>query len=100
MGMSRIYQPPQASVPGRLRLGEVDVLLLRVEVDRMHAHLAADAAALEPAEGRLREYAAGRVDADHAGPDALRDPDRPPEVACPDRAGQAVRRRVGQADRL
>ena len=41
-----------------------------------------------------------RVDADDAGLERLRRPQRLADVAAPDRAGQPVRRRVGEAERL
>src|SRR5688572_1626963 len=77
-----------------------DVLRLRVEVERAHAELPADAGHLVPAEGRLGMDRAVGVHADHAGLQRLRGPQRFADVAAPDRAAEAVRRRVGELERL
>src|SRR5690349_2126981 len=90
-----------ARSPG-VRLGDVDedVLGLGVEVERRHPELPTDARHLVAAERRLRVHGAVRVHADHAGLESTRGAHRLADVAAPDRAGQAVGRRVGEAKRL
>src|SRR5262245_65031134 len=96
------YKRPNSGMraPRRLRLREEDVLDLGVQVRRVHAHLAADPAALVAAERRLRVHAVGGVHADDTRADALRHPDRAAEIPGPDRARQAVLGLVGEPDRL
>src|SRR5690349_17184689 len=77
-----------------------DVLRLRVEVERAHPELPPDARHLVAAERRLDVHRAVRVDADHAGLERLRRPQRLADVAAPDRPGQPVLGRVREADRL
>src|SRR5215210_8193067 len=82
-----------ATMPTRGRrpsLRVEDVLHLRVEVHRVHPHLAPHAALLVPAEGRLGVHAVARVHADHAGAHALRYADRASDVPRPHRSRQAV----------
>src|SRR5688500_17063473 len=77
-----------------------DVLRLRVEVERAHAELPADAGHLVAAEWRLGMDRAVRVHADHASLQRLRRAQRLADVAAPDGATEAVRRRVGELQRL
>src|SRR4029079_6315731 len=94
--------------PGRTRpsadtaSGEVDedVLRLGVEVEGAHPELPPDPGHLVAAERRLRVDGAVRVDRDDARLESLRRPQRLADVAAPDRAGQPVRRRVGEAKGL
>src|SRR5262245_30249439 len=96
------YKWPDSTCRGArlLRLGEEDVLHLGVQAHRMHAHLAADPAALVASERRLGVDAVRGVHADDTRADPFRHPDRPAEVPGPDRAREAVLRLVGEPDRL
>src|ERR1700694_5149060 len=68
---SRVAVPVRAmSNPSYLFETDEDVLDFRVELECVHAELAADAAALIAAEGGLLVDAAAAVDAQHAGLDA------------------------------
>src|SRR5687768_9095583 len=66
-----------------------DVLRLRVEVERAHPELPADAGHLVAAEWRLRMDRAVRVHADHAGLQRLRRAQRLADIAAPDGATEA-----------
>ena len=85
---------------GRSAQVDEDVLRLGVELERRHPELAPDAGHLVAAERRLGVDRRVRVDADDAGLERLRGAQRLADVTAPDRAGQAVRRRVGEAERL
>ena len=84
----------------RVSRGDEDVLLLGERVRGVRAELAAEAGLLEAAERRPVAHRGVRVDAEVAGLDAARDPQRPAEVAGEDRAGQPVLGVVGQRDGL
>src|SRR5207302_1168788 len=72
---SRVVLPVRAiSNPSCLLETDEDVLDFGVELERVHAQFAADAAALVAAEGRLLVHASAAVDAQHAGLDAPGDP--------------------------
>src|SRR5688572_10102691 len=95
--------PPGPPTEPRNRVSadvDEDVLGLRVEVERAHPELPADAGHLVAAERRLGVDRAVRVHADDAGLQRLRGTQRLADVATPDRAAQAVRRRVGEPQRL
>ena len=79
--------PPTASpvLPCSADVDE-DVLGLRVEVERAHPELAADARHLVAAERRLGVDRAVRVDADDTRLEGLRGAQRLADVATPDRA--------------
>src|SRR6202022_4993576 len=62
-----------------------DVFDFRVQLERRHAQLATDAGAFVTAEGRLLVNAAAAVDAQHARSDPPRQPERPADIAGPDR---------------
>src|SRR5947209_11175330 len=66
----------------------------------MHAELTTDAASFVAAEGRFLVDAAGAVDAEHAGADALRDSQRAADVSGPDGAGEPVLVLVHEANDL
>ena len=90
---------PACSVVARLRRDE-DVLDLGERVERVGTELAAEAGLLEAAERRRVAHRRVRVDRQVAGLDAAGDPQRAPDVAGPDRAGQAVLGVVGHPDRV
>ena len=77
-----------------------DVLGFGVQLDGRHAELPPDAGHLVATERRLRVDAAVRVDRQDARLNPLRGSKRLADVAAPDRAGEAVRRGIGQPDRL
>ncbi len=79
--------------------GDEDVLLLGERVRRVRAELPAEAGLLEAAERRPVAHRRVRVDAEVAGLDPARDPQRPADVAGEDRAGQAVLGVVGEPRR-
>src|SRR5437868_3425662 len=88
---SRVAVPVRAmSNPSCLFETDEDVLDFRVELERVHAELAADAAAFVAAEGCLLVDAPAAVDAQHAGLDAPRDTQRAPDIASPDRTREPV----------
>src|SRR5256712_6523139 len=88
---SRVAVPVRAmSNPSCLFETDEDVLDFRVELERVHAELATDAAALVAAEWCLLVDAPAAVDAQHPGLDAPRDPQRATDVAGPDRARESV----------
>src|ERR1700694_5096827 len=88
---SRVAVPVRAmSNPSYLFETDEDVLDFRVELERMHAELATDAAALVPAEGGLLVNAPAAVDAQHAGLDAARHAQRAADVFSPDRSGETI----------
>src|ERR1700694_1083720 len=94
---SRVGVPVRAmSNPSCLLETDEDVLDFGVELKRMHAELATNAAAFVAAEGRLLMNAPAAVDAEHAGLHPPRHPERAANVARPDRPGKAVRRVVDQ----
>src|ERR1700736_5025005 len=98
---SRDVVPVRAmSNPSCLLETDEDVLDCRVELQRVHTQLAADAAALVAAEGRLLMDASAAVDAEHPGLDAPGDPQRAPDVARPDRPEKPVRRVVHEPQDL
>src|ERR1700736_96499 len=98
---SRVVVPVRAmSNPSCLLETDEDVLDFRVELQRVHTQLAADAAALVAAEGRLLVNASAAVDTEHPGLDAPGDPQGAPDVARPDRPGKAVRRVVHEPQDL
>ena len=90
-------QPP--SSPYMIEI-HPDALHLRVVLERVHAHLAAEAALLVAAERRRRVVDVVGVDPDRAGLELARDVVRLLDVLRPDRGGQAVARVVGARDRL
>src|ERR1700686_5614029 len=98
---SRVAVPVRAmSNPSYLFETDKDVLDFPVELERVHAELATDTAALVPAEGCLLVDAPAAVDAQHPGLDAPRHTQRAADVASPDRTRQPVRRVVDQAQDL
>src|SRR2546428_2409582 len=62
-----------------------DVLDFGVELQRVHTQLPADAAALVAAKRRFLVHTPAAVDADHTRPDRFGHPERPPDVAGPER---------------
>src|SRR5262249_48065992 len=76
-----------------------DVLDLRVLVQSEPAALTAEPALLEAAEGRV-DHVDAVIDPHDAGADALRERERSGGVLPVDRAAEAVRRRVRDADRV
>src|SRR6266550_9580399 len=98
---SRVVVPVRAmSNPSWLLETDEDVLDFGVELERMHAQFAADAATLVAAKGRLLVHAPAAVDAEDAGLDAPSHAQRAADVAGPDRPGKAVRCVVDQAQDL
>src|SRR6476646_7987026 len=89
-------------MPGAQCLRKIDPyrLDLRVVVERVHAHLAADATLFVAAKGRGRVVDVVSVDPDRAGLKFGRDVVRLLDVARPDAGGQAVDRVVGAGDGL
>src|SRR5207245_9848782 len=86
---SRVAVPVRAmSNPSCLFETDEDVLDFRVELERVHAELATDAAALVAAEWCLLVAAPAAVDAQHPGLDAPGDPPPTTDVASPDRSRQ------------
>src|SRR5262245_48437489 len=77
---------------------DIHRLPLRIVLQRRHPQLPPQPALLYAAEWRLEVDAAARVDRQVAGLHGARDAQRAADVACPDRAGQAVVAVVGQAD--
>src|SRR3989449_5045995 len=77
-----------------------DVFDFRVELQRVHAELASDAAAFVTAKWRFLLDAPAAVDAQHARSDAPGNPQRATDVTSPDRADQAVGRVVDQPQDL
>lgn len=71
---------------GGLAQVDMDALDLGVELQAVHAQLTANAALLVAAEGAEDAGRAAAVDAHHAGPDTLGDPERLVDVPRPDRA--------------
>src|SRR2546425_10982348 len=67
-----------------------DVLDFGVQLQRVHAQLPADTAALVAAKGRLLVHTAAAVDADHARADRFGHPERPPDIAGPERTREAI----------
>src|SRR3989440_11112726 len=98
---SRAVVPVRAIAnPSCLLETDEDALDVGVELDRMHAQFAADAAALVAAEGCLLVHAPAAVDAEDPGLDAAGHPQSSADVAGPDRAGKAVGRVVDQLQYL
>src|SRR3954454_19659839 len=81
-------------------MGVEDVLDLGEAVRCVGAQLTAQAGLLEPAEGRPVAHRRVRVDAQVAGLHGSRDPQRAPEVARVDRAGEPEVAVVGQPHRV
>src|SRR3989442_11369383 len=73
-----------------------DIFDFGVQLECVHAQLAADATALVAAERRLLVDAPAAVDAQDSGAHAACHPQRAADVAGPDRAGKAVGRVVDQ----
>src|ERR1700736_1502197 len=89
---SRVVVPVRAmSNPSCLLETDEDVLDFCVELQRVHTQLAADAAALVAAEGRLLMDASAAVDTAPPCLDAPGAPQRAPDVARPDLPGKPVR---------
>src|SRR5579864_348160 len=84
--------------PSPLLETDEDVLDLGVELNRMHAKLAADSASLVSAERCLRVDAPAAVDAEHPGPHRPGDAQGAADVSAPDRAGKPVLVLVHQPD--
>src|SRR6266550_8944258 len=98
---SRVAVPVRAmSNPSCLFQTDEDVLDFRVELERVHAELASDAAALVTPEGRLLMNTPAAIDAENAGANAAGDPQRPADVAGPDRTRQAIGRVIDQPQDL
>src|SRR5207253_604765 len=98
---SRGVVPVRAiSNPSCLLETDEDVLDFGVELERVHAQFAADAAALVASEGRLLVHAPAAVDTEDAGLDAASHTQCAADVAGPDRPGKAVRCVVDQAQDL
>src|SRR3982074_198183 len=98
---SRVAVPVRAmSNPSCLFQTDEDVLDFGVELKRVHAELAADAAALVAAERCFLVHAAAAVDAEDAGLDAAGHPQGTADVAGPDRSGQTVRCVVDESQDL
>src|SRR3989454_8110545 len=82
-----------------LRLGrDVEVLELRVPVERVHAELPAEAGLLEPAERRRNPDGRIRIDGEDAGLERPSHPQGARPVLCPDRSRKPVRRVVRNPD--
>src|SRR5262245_9123284 len=90
--------------PGSPRGGSLDRhrqgLALEELLEAGDAHLPADAGLLVPTERRVRSEPVATVDTHGAGPDPLRDRDRPVVVGAEDGAGQAEDRVVRDPDRV
>src|SRR6266850_8045041 len=88
--------PEQRAVPelrgAIVHLVDVDVLHFGVFQDAFEAELAADAALLVAAEGRGDGQEVVVVDPHRPGPHLLRDLERLPLVARPDRTAEAIDR--------
>src|SRR2546423_6623305 len=98
---SRAVVPVRAIAnPSCLLETDEDVLDFGVELERVHAQVAADAAALVAAEGCLLVHAPAAVDAEDPGLDAAGHPQSSADVAGPDRAGKAVGRVIDQPQDL
>src|SRR2546423_6534437 len=98
---SRAVVPVRAIAnPSCLLETDEAVLDFGVELERVQAGFAADAAALVPAKGRLLVHAPAAVDAEDAGLDAPSHAQRAADVAGPDRPGKTVRCVVDQAQDL
>src|ERR1700694_1016890 len=98
---SRVGLPVRAmSDPSCLLETDEDVLDFGIELERVHAQLAADATALVPAERRLLAYAAAAVCAENTGVHAPGEAERAADVAGPDRPGKAIGRVVDQPQDL
>src|SRR5213592_1808134 len=101
---SRPMPPPapvitQTLPSRRPNLGsDEDVLDLGIPLERVHPELATEAGLLEAAEGRRVAHRAVRVDRQDAGVDRACDTERPRAALGPDRAREAVRRVVRDAD--
>src|SRR5260370_33415198 len=67
-----------------------DVLDFGVALQGVHAQLPTDAAALVAAKGRLLVHTPAAVDADHARADRFGHPERPPDIAGPERTREAI----------
>src|SRR5438128_660992 len=67
-----------------------NVFDFRVELQRVHAELASDAAAFVTAKWCLLVNAPAAIDAEHTRSDAAGNPQRAADVAGPDRSGQTV----------
>src|ERR1700732_1495944 len=79
---SRVGLPVRAmSNPSWLLETDEDVLDFRIELERVHAQLAANAASFVAAERRLLVNAAAAVDAQHPGLHAAGEPERAADVA-------------------
>src|ERR1043165_6711702 len=83
-----------------LRSSHIDVLQLRVVLERMRAELPPDARLLEPAKWRRDPHRRVRVHRQRAALHGTRHPHGARPVASPDRAGEAVDRVVGEPDSL
>src|SRR3954452_10619852 len=77
-----------------------DQLGLEVLLEALDAHLPADAGLLVPAERSVRAEPDTAVDGEGAGADPVRHGTRSLERAAVHRAGQPVRRLVGDPDRV
>src|SRR5215208_5288857 len=91
------------AVPGAWTAGSAadpDQLLVDELVDAVAAQLAAEAGALDTAEGQLRAVGADHVDEHHAGLDLLRDPHGLVLVRGHHVRAEAVGRVVGELDGL
>src|ERR1044071_7661273 len=96
---SAINAAPRHAIRGtispRVRLnvasfGDINIFQLGVALQGRHAEIAAEAALLEAAEGRLRVDARVRVDAQHSAFNRARHANRAAEIIRPKRPAQAV----------
>ena len=92
--------PPRQRMWNVGRAVDADALRLEVRVEAFHPELAADAALLDAAERALGEPDVVGVDPDVADAEPPRQPDRPVQVARPDRAPEAEVAVVGERERL
>src|SRR5579859_314374 len=84
----------------RLLLREEDALNLGIELNRVHTHLAANAALFVAPEGRFCMHAMAGIDRDYTRAHAFRYTDGPAKILRPHRACQAICCVVGLPDRF